>query len=127
MAEAHYNHAVLLGQTIDIHLEDSTSPVAGWSGLAAIIRQPTNREVALAASRGIEVGIIFEVARQGSFVGANLRVQKYKVKYGDVYWEVTDVTTDDAQITASGRTDAAVYTLMCKRLDSGVGLTAVPT
>lgn len=121
IALAHYNASVAVGKTISLHLGDSTSPVTGWTGLYAIIRQPRWSEAQLAAARGSEVNLVVEVARQGTFTGANLRNQKYKVKYGDVYYEIVDVTTDDAATSATGRLDAAVYTLMCKRLDTGIG------
>lgn len=122
MSAAHVNGCELAGgKTIDIHQEDSLTPVTGWSNLAAIARGLNDREQRNASLVALQIDMVFEVARQAAFIGANLRPHKYKVKHGDVFWQIVSMTADDAEVTTLGRTDAAVYTLYAQKLDTGVG------
>jgi hypothetical protein len=110
------------GKTIDLKYTNSASPVTGGSGLYCKFRAPSKNETIKAAHRGIVVEAVVEIARQGTVDLAAVKPRMYRFTYGNVYWEINDVTYDDWETTSSGKIDAAVYMFHVSRMDSaGIG------
>lgn len=124
LAEAHYNQCVFFGKTIDICLATSDTPIVGMTTLYAMVRQPNKQELAMQSAHNVQVDKVFEVARQASFTGSTLQPRTHRVKYASVFWEVVSISMDDLEVSTNGKEDAAVYTLMCRRLAGNVGMMA---
>ena len=120
MATAHYNACIVAGgKTVSLHLGTNGTPVTGGSALYCMFRRPSKKEVEKIGHRGIKADAVVEIAKQGTVDLTVVKPKKYRFKYGDVYWEIIDIITDDWETTSSGAVDAAVYAFAVDRLDSG--------
>ena len=120
MAGAHKNMADLVGKTADVYAQGASTAL--YTGLSAIVRDFTQREIEILAMKGIEADTRFEFPRQTnlSFTGDTLAPKRHQIVYGGARFEVREVSHDDAETTSSGLSSASVYVISAMRLPAPV-------